>query len=66
MFWLSSGVFTSATVLFWLFGSAEIQPWNDKASDNKSANMLSEEEKQMNVPAKDVQSSGEEEENEKL
>lgn len=66
MFWLSSGVFTSATVLFWLFGSAEIQPWNNQGSDTKSANIIPEEERQINVPTKDVQSSGEEEENEKL
>lgn len=29
MFWISAFVFISATLLFWLFGSASIQPWND-------------------------------------
>lgn len=65
MFWISAAVFVSATVLFWIFGSAEIQPWNDLSQPAKSAN-ISEEEKQINVPTKEVQSSGEEEENERL
>ncbi|OXU24875.1 hypothetical protein TSAR_011919 [Trichomalopsis sarcophagae] len=65
MFWISAAVFVSATVLFWIFGSAEIQPWNDLNQPAKSAN-ISEEEKQMNAPTKEVQSSGEEEENERL
>ena len=65
MFWISSMVFVSATLLFWLLGSAEIQPWNNLNAPVKSAN-ISEEEKQINVPTKEVQSSGEEEENEKL
>ena len=65
MFWISAMVFISATILFWLFGSAEIQPWND-LNINKSANITSDEEKELNAPAKSVVSSGEEEKNEKL
>ncbi|XP_058809109.1 sialin-like [Phymastichus coffea] len=65
MFYISSAVFGSATLLFWLFGSATIQPWNDQNQQTKSAN-LAEEEIQINFPIKDVASSGEEEENEKL
>lgn len=45
MFWLSAGVFTSATILFWLFGSAQIQPWND--SNHAVPTDINEEEKQM-------------------
>lgn len=64
MFWISAAVFTSATVLFWLFGSAEIQPWNDLS--HSKVQTLSEEEKQMTeVPTKELQTE-DEEENERL
>ncbi|XP_043485496.1 sialin-like [Polistes fuscatus] len=56
MFWISAGVFISATVLFWIFGSAQIQPWND-LSHVKPAE-ISDEEKQMTVtelPMKELQ-----------
>ena len=36
MFYISSGIFITATVLFWLFGSATIQPWNDFKSADSS------------------------------
>lgn len=51
MFWISAIVFTSATILFWLFGSAEIQPWND--STHTKVPTVSEEEKQINNTMKD-------------
>ncbi|KAF7379027.1 hypothetical protein HZH66_015261 [Vespula vulgaris] len=65
MFWLSAGVFVSATILFWIFGSAQIQPWND-LSHSKPTEIL-EEEKQMTVmevPVKELQT--ENDENERL
>ncbi|XP_035724577.1 sialin-like [Vespa mandarinia] len=65
MFWLSAGVFFSATILFWIFGSTQIQPWND-LSHSKPTETL-EEEKQMTVmevPMKELQT--ENEENERL
>ncbi|XP_012276616.1 sialin-like [Orussus abietinus] len=58
IFWISAAVFSSAAVIFWLLGSAEIQPWNDLA---KTAS--DEEEKQMNA-VKDSET--EEQENERL
>ncbi|XP_031833179.1 sialin [Nomia melanderi] len=64
MFWISAAVFTSATVFFWLFGSADIQPWND-VTEPKVTN-LSEEEKQMTeIPIKELQTE-DESENERL
>ncbi|XP_076239951.1 sialin isoform X2 [Calliopsis andreniformis] len=64
MFWLSAGIFTSATVLFWIFGSAEIQPWNDLNPYEPPT--LSTEEKQMTeLPTKELQTEDEEGENER-
>ncbi|XP_024888501.1 vesicular glutamate transporter 2-like [Temnothorax curvispinosus] len=65
MFWISAVVFISATVLFWLFGSAEIQPWND--SSQVKVPTLSEEEMQINeTTKKDDADNTEAEENERL
>lgn len=63
MFWISAIVFISATVLFWLFGSAEIQPWNDTTHIKVST--VSEEEKRINETTKDGIDT-ETEENERL
>ncbi|KAG7212844.1 hypothetical protein KM043_002201 [Ampulex compressa] len=64
MFWLSAAVFTSATVLFWLFGSAEIQPWNN-VNDNKVPTLAEEERQMTETTTKELQSE-EDEENERL
>lgn len=64
MFWISAIVFTSATVLFWLFGSAEIQSWND--STHTKVPTITEEEKQINETIKDTMIDTETEENERL
>jgi ACS family sodium-dependent inorganic phosphate cotransporter len=57
----------SATLLFWFFGSAEVQSWNNLNVEPKSANtIISDEEKQINSTTKEVPSSGEEDENERL
>ena len=64
MFWLSSGIFTSATILFWLFGSAETQPWNDLNRYN-AANLAAEEKQMTELPVKELQTE-DEEENERL
>lgn len=68
MFWISAVVFISATVLFWLFGSAEIQPWNDSShakvpTTTDEEKQIPEEERQMT--AKDIVTK-ETEENETL
>lgn len=63
MFWISAVVFISATVLFWIFGSAEIQPWND--STHTKIPTVSEEEKRINETTKDGIDT-ETEENERL
>lgn len=61
MFWLSAGVFISATILFWLFGSAQIQPWNDLSQTKPEE--IAEEEKQMTaLEAKELQTDNEENE----
>lgn len=66
MFWISAAVFFSATIMFWLFGSADIQPWNDYDQVKKVAN-ISEEEKQINdVTVKESATEDEAEENERL
>lgn len=64
MFWISAIVFTSATILFWLFGSAEIQPWND--STHTKVPTVGDEEKHINETTKDTTSDAEAEENERL
>lgn len=65
MFWISAVVFTSATVLFWLFGSAEIQPWND--TTHTKVPTIAEEEKRINeTTTKDTAIDTETEENERL
>ena len=64
MFWLSSGIFISATILFWLFGSAEIQPWNDLNRYN-AANLAAEEKQMTELPVKELQTE-DEGENERL
>lgn len=63
MFWISAVVFISATILFWLFGSGEIQPWND--SSHIKVPTISEEEKGINETTKDAIDT-EAEENERL
>lgn len=65
MFWISAAVFISATVLFWLFGSAEIQPWND-LSHAKVATIAEEEKQMTETNPKEVQAEGEAEANELL
>ncbi|XP_046734972.1 sialin-like [Diprion similis] len=71
MFWISAIVFTSATVLFWLFGSADIQPWNDmnnKGGVEEAISTIPDEEKKMTNGNKEAQvmSDEEEEENSRL
>lgn len=63
MFWISSAVFTSATILFWLFGSAEIQPWND-LSQQKVPTISDEETRMTEIPTKEARMEEEEEDNE--
>ncbi|XP_043464166.1 sialin isoform X2 [Leptopilina heterotoma] len=60
VFWISAVVFLSATVIFWLFGSAEIQPWNNVGQEGGD----DEEEKMAVRKGKEGQS--EDEENERL
>lgn len=55
-------VFTSATILFWLFGSTDIQPWNDLTQDNRLS--ITDEEKQMTEMSSTKLQTGEEEEEE--
>lgn len=61
MFWISAVVFISATILFWLFGSAEIQPWNDSSH----VKVPTDEEARMNE-AETKNTTEEAEENERL
>lgn len=58
MFWISAAVFISSIVLFWMFGSAEIQPWNDMSHHKEVA--MSDEETEMNTA--DVKEAQKEEE----
>ncbi|XP_034187553.2 sialin isoform X2 [Osmia lignaria lignaria] len=62
MFWISAVVFTSATILFWLFGSTDIQPWNDLSQDKRLS--ITDEEKQMTEMSSTKLQTGEEEEEE--
>ncbi|XP_076628231.1 sialin isoform X1 [Colletes latitarsis] len=64
MFWISAAVFTSATILFWLFGSADIQPWNN-LNEKKEVELADEGKQMTEVSTKDSQSE-EEGENERL
>lgn len=64
MFWISAVVFASATLLFWLFGSGEIQSWND--STHVKVPTVDEEEKQINETANKDAIDTETEENERL
>ncbi|XP_078037189.1 sialin [Augochlora pura] len=64
MFWISAAVFTSATILFWLFGSAEIQPWND-VNEQKVVTPSDEEKQMTEIPIKEV-ATEDESENERL
>lgn len=65
MFWISAIVFISATVLFWLFGSGETQPWND--STHTKVPTIADEERQINeIMTKDTANDTETEENERL
>lgn len=73
MFWLSAVVFSSATILFWLFGSAEIQSWNydtGVGAGGEAGIVFTEEEKRMtngtNGTKANVSSEDEEEENARL
>ncbi|XP_043801699.1 sialin-like [Apis laboriosa] len=62
MFWISTAVFTSATILFWFFGSAEIQSWNN-LNQQKISTLSEEETTQMTAVAiKELQSEEEEDE----
>ncbi|CAL7944173.1 unnamed protein product [Xylocopa violacea] len=61
MFWISTAVFTSATVLFWFFGSAETQSWND-LSQHKVSTLPEEETEMAIVPIKKSQTQEEDEE----
>lgn len=63
MFWISSAVFTSATILFLLFGSAETQPWND-VSQQKVPTISDEETRMTEIPTKESRMEEEEEDNE--
>lgn len=63
MFWISAVVFASATILFWLFGSAEIQPWNDSSHTKVPAD---EEAKINQEEPKTKETTEEAEENERL
>lgn len=65
MFWISSIIFFSATIVFWIFGSATIQPWNDYSQAAKVPTVI-EEEKQMTDITKEIPQSEEEDENSKL
>lgn len=62
MFWISAVVFISATILFWLFGSAETQPWNDTTQPTVPI----DEEKQLNDVTTEKAADTEAEENERL
>lgn len=64
MFWISAVVFISATVLFWLFGSAEIQSWND--STHTKVSTIADEERRINETPAHGTSADETEENERL
>nr|XP_033326414.1 sialin-like [Megalopta genalis] len=64
MFWISAGVFTSATILFWIFGSAEIQPWND-VKEHEVVSPSDEEKQMTEIPIKEV-ATEDESENERL
>ncbi|CAG5074045.1 Similar to slc17a7: Vesicular glutamate transporter 1 (Xenopus tropicalis) [Cotesia congregata] len=66
MFWISAVVFFSATVLFWILGSASIQPWNDYNKSIVTANIGEEENKINEVNGKEVAVQSEDEENERL
>lgn len=62
MFWISAIVFTSATIFFWLFGSAETQPWNDTTHTK----VPTDEERQINETTTKDTLAEETEENERL
>lgn len=64
MFWISAVVFISATILFWLFGSAEIQPWND--STHTKVSTIPDEERRINETTTKDMVAEETEENERL
>ncbi|XP_015516454.1 putative inorganic phosphate cotransporter isoform X1 [Neodiprion lecontei] len=70
MFWISAIVFMSATVLFWLFGSANIQPWNDISNGGVEGaiSTIPDEEMKMTMDTKKAQvmSDDEEEENARI
>lgn len=62
MFWISTAVFISATILFWFFGSAEIQSWNN-LNQQKISTFSEEEITQMTAVAiKELQSEEEDDE----
>ncbi|XP_066593865.1 sialin-like [Prorops nasuta] len=62
MFWISTAVFTSATVFFWLFGSTDIQPWNS-AKTNENA---SDEETSINARSRGGKDTNDDDENARL
>ncbi|XP_044592172.1 vesicular glutamate transporter 1 [Cotesia glomerata] len=66
MFWISAIVFFSATVLFWILGSASIQPWNDYNKNIVTANIGEEGNKINEVNGKEAAVQSEDEENERL
>lgn len=67
IFWITAIVFFSATILFWIFGSASIQPWNDYSQSPKVIATIDEEKQMTNTPVKETPTSDEEaEENQQL
>ncbi|XP_015589348.1 sialin [Cephus cinctus] len=66
MFWISAAVFTSATILFWIFGSANIQPWNDYSKANPGIQDPDEEKQMTAINTKESETAEENEENERL
>lgn len=67
IFWISAFVFISATVIFWIFGSAQIQPWNDLSQGRMAAGADEEVNMKMtNDVEKEKEKPSDDEENERL
>lgn len=64
IFWVSAIILFSSTLLFWIFGSAETQPWNEVKSDPLPE--IAEEEKHINEAEMKKIATEDEEENERL
>ncbi|XP_034945295.1 sialin-like [Chelonus insularis] len=65
MFLLSAFIFFSTTILYWIFGSADIQPWNNSDKIDQVKNIENEEKTTVKLTEKNVTSS-DDEENERL